>query len=215
MRKILFDRRQTAIPASNLPGHEETPPSPCPASRRERPAVSEPLTSSITTSRLRSGLVPDATLVRRIAFAAVVAGALDAIFSVITYVVVAGRYNLETVLQYIATGLLGHDAFQSGVAGIGTAALGTAIHFALAAGFATAFALTAGRLLRTRAQAIIAGIIYGAAVWILMDAAVLPALDVAHEPFGGGYWWPFLADHALFVGLPIALLTSSQISTGR
>jgi phage shock protein PspC (stress-responsive transcriptional regulator) len=165
------------------------------------------ITSPVTTSRLRS-LQPDPTLVRRIALAAVVAGTLDAVFSVITYVVVADRYNLETVLQYIATGLLGHDAFRSGVAGIGTAALGTATHFALAAGFATAFALTVGRLLRTRAQTAIAGVVYGAAVWMLMDAAVLPTLDVAHEPLGGGYWWPFLADHALLVGLPIALLTS-------
>jgi hypothetical protein len=50
--------------------------------------------------------------------------------------------------------------------------------------------------------------IYGVAVWFLMDGVVLPALDVVHEPFFGRYWWPFLVDHALFVGVPIALLTS-------
>jgi hypothetical protein len=176
--------------------------------------MSAKLTSPVTTSR--SGLVPDAILVRRIALATIAAGVLDAVFAVIIYVLIAGRYNLETVLQYIATGILGHDAFRSGVAGIGTAALGTATHFALAAGFATAFALIVGRLLRTWAQAVIAGVIYGAAVWILMDAAVLPALDVAHEPFGPGYWWPFLVDHALLVGIPIALLTSkATVRPGR
>lgn len=174
------------------------------------------LTSPTTTSRPRSRLVPDPILIRRIGLATVTAGALDAVFAVIIYVVIAGRYNLETVLQYIATGLLGHDAFRSGVAGIGTAALGVATHFALAAGFATAFALTVGRLLHTNVQAVIVGVMYGAAVWILMDAAVLPAFDVAHEPFGGGYWWPFLADHALFVGVPIALLTSkAAVRTGH
>jgi hypothetical protein len=176
--------------------------------------MSAKLTSPVTTSR--SSLLPDATLVRRIALATVAAGALDAVFAVIVYVLIADRYNLETVLQYIATGLLGRGAFRSGAAGVGTAALGAATHFALAAGFATAFALTIGRVLRTRSQAVIAGVIYGAAVWILMDAAVLPALDVAHEPFGRGYWWPFLVDHALLVGIPIAQLTSkATVRPGR
>lgn len=170
--------------------------------------MSVKLASPIAISHPRANLVPSATLVRRIALATAAAGTLDALFAVIVYVVIAGRYNLETVLQYIATGLLGNDAFRSGVTGVGTAALGAGVHFTLAAGFATAFALTAGRLLRTRTQTVIAGVIYGAAVWMLMANAVLPALDVAHEPFGGGYWWAFLVDHALFVGASIALLTS-------
>lgn len=173
------------------------------------------VTSPVTTSHLRTRLVPGATLMRRIAVASVAAGTLDALFAVIAYVVIAGRYNLETVLQYIATGLLGHEAFSSGITGIGTAILGAAIHFGLAAGFTIAFALTAGRLSRTRMQAIIAGIVYGAAVWILMAGAVLPALDVAHEPLGGSYWWAFLVDHALLVGLPIALLTSKAADGAR
>lgn len=168
-----------------------------------------------TAARHRAGLVPDAALIRRIAAAAIVAGTLDALFAVITYIGVAGRYNLETLLQYIATGLLGNGAFRTGAAGIGTAALGAAIHLALAAGFAAAFALTAGRLARTRASAVIAGVVYGAAVWILMANGVLAALGVAHEPFGGRYWWAFLADHALFVGLPIALLTSRATARAR
>lgn len=172
--------------------------------------------SPVTTFRPRADLVPGATLVRRITLATVAAGTLDALFAVVVYVVIAGRYNLETVLQYIATGLLGHDAYRSGVAGIGTAALGAAIHFALAASFATAFALTVGRLTGTRTQAVIAGVIYGAAVWMLMANVVLPALNVAHEPFAGGYWWPFLVDHALFVGASIALLTSkAAVRAGR
>lgn len=53
-----------------------------------------------------------------------------------------------------------------------------------------------------------AGIAYGAAVWVLMANAVLPALGVAHEPLGGHYWWAFLTGHALLVGLPISLLTT-------
>lgn len=157
--------------------------------------------------------------VGRIALAAAVAGALDAAFSFVAYVLVAGRYNFETLLQYIATGLLGDHAYQSGVAGIATAALGVVGHFALAAGFTAAFALAAWRWRPAPAMTVAAGLLFGGAVWILMANAVLPGLGVVHEPIGGRYWWAFLVDHALFVGLPIALLTTwpaeRRMTTGR
>ena len=88
------------------------------------------------------------------------------------------------------------------------AALGFATHLALAGTFAATFALIAAPRLRSRAAATAAGIAYGAAVWVLMANAVLPALGVAHEPIGGRYWWAFLAGHAPLVGLPISLLTT-------
>ena len=34
----------------------------------------------------------------------------------------------------------------------------------------------------------------------------MTTLLTAHT--GGRYWWAFLADHALFVGVPIGVLTS-------
>ena len=37
-------------------------------------------------------------------------------------------------------------------------------------------------------------------------AVVLPLANVRHEPFFGGWYVPFLFDHALFVGLPISLV---------
>lgn len=163
-----------------------------------------------TTPLSRLGDLATSTAVGRIAAATLVAAVLDAGFALVAYVVIAGRYNLETLLQYIATGLLGHHAYRTGVPGIGTAALGFGTHLGLAAGFAIAFALIAAPRLKTRSQAAVAGLTLGVAIWFLMANAVLPALGVAHEPIGGRYWWPFLADHALLVGLPISLLTSGR-----
>ena len=148
------------------------------------------------------------TPARRVVAATLTAAVLDAGFALVIYVAIAGRYNFETLLQYIATGLLGHDAYRAGWAGVGTAAFGFATHLALAGAFAATFALTAAPRLRSWAAATAAGIAYGAAVWVLMANAVLPALGVAHEPLGGRYWWAFLAGHALLVGLPISLLTT-------
>ena len=76
----------------------------------------------------------------------------------------------------------------------------------VAAAALAAAVLDAGFALVTYAG--VAAIACGAAVWVLMANAVLPALGVAHEPIGGRYWWAFLTDHALLVGLPIALLTT-------
>jgi hypothetical protein len=146
----------------------------------------------------------------RLAAATLAAAVLDAGFAVVTDIGVAGRYNFETLLQYIATGLFGHDAYRSGWDGVGTATLGFATHVALAGAFATAFAVTAGPRLRTQAVLIAAGLTYGVGVWILMANAVLPVLGVAHEPIASGYWWAFLIDHALLVGLPISLITSRR-----
>jgi hypothetical protein len=32
-----------------------------------------------------------------------------------------------------------------------------------------------------------------------------------HEPFFGGWYIPFLVDHALFVGLPIAIVLARRV----
>jgi hypothetical protein len=79
---------------------------------------------------------------------------------------------------------------------------------ALAAGLTVVFALTVGRVTSSRWIAVLPGLEYGAAVWAFMANAVLSLPGVAHEPIGGPYWWAFLADHAVFVGLPISVLTS-------
>ena len=144
---------------------------------------------------------------RRLVAATLIAAVADAAFAFVAYVLIASRYNFETLLQYIATGLLGHDAYRTGWTGVATAALGLLAHLGLAATFTGVFALTVGRLVRVAAVAVLVGLAYGVGVWVLMAQAVLPALGVAHEPVGGGYWWAFLIDHALLVGLPIAWLT--------
>ncbi len=157
-----------------------------------------PLTLDMITSR---------PWLRAMALAALVAGILDAGFAVAAYVVVAGRFTLLTVLQYIATGLIGDRAYAHGLAGLGTAALGVAVHFSLALAFTVLFALTAARYLRTATQVVVIGLIYGALIWTVNAGFLLPALGVAHEAPFTSYWWAFLIDHALLVGLPIAWLT--------
>ena len=140
--------------------------------------------------------------VRAITTGAVVAGALDAIFSVIAYVFVLHAFSIIGVLQYIASGLLGSVAFSGGLL---TAGLGVAIHFSIAFAFATLYYAASRRLAALRVQPISFGLAYGAAIWLFMDLIVLPLTGTPKSPFNGGLFTAFLLDHAVFVGLPIAL----------
>ncbi|HEX6392723.1 MAG TPA: hypothetical protein VFZ97_04740 [Acidimicrobiales bacterium] len=149
----------------------------------------------------------DRELLIRIGLGTLIAAVLDAGFAFVTYVLIAHRYNFETLLQYIATGV-DHHAFRSGWTGVGTAALGFVIHLGLSLGFAVAYAVGLRNAQRSTAGIAALGIIYGAVIWVIMAGAVLPGLGVMHEPAGGRYWWAFLVDHAILVGLPIAVIGS-------
>jgi hypothetical protein len=146
---------------------------------------------------------------QRLLAATLAAAVGDAAFAFVAYVLVAGRYNFESLLQYIASGLAGQAAFTSGWAGVGYAALGFGIHLALSAGFVVFFFVAVAPLIRSRQTATLAGLAYGVTIWLFMNAVVLPLGRSTHESFFNGYYTAFLIDHALLVGLPIALITAA------
>jgi len=108
-----------------------------------------------------------------------------------------------TVLQSVASGLLGRASFQGGAR---TAALGAFLHFFIAFSWAAIYYLASRRLLFMTEKTVIAGLIYGEFVWIVMTFVVLP-LSAIHR-------WPTWSKasiitgpigHMFLVGLPIAL----------
>ncbi|MEB3049878.1 hypothetical protein KV112_09050 [Mycolicibacter sp. MYC123] len=143
---------------------------------------------------------------RGVVAATLVAAIGDAALAFIAYVLIAHRFNFETLLQYIASGLLGASAFTTGGGGIGIAALGFAIHLALAAVFTLFYALAIAPQVHTLPTGASVGAAYGAAIWVFMNAVVLPLGHAAGETFLSGYYLAFLVDHALLVGLPIAVI---------
>jgi hypothetical protein len=108
-----------------------------------------------------------------------------------------------TVLQSVASGLLGRVSFQGGTR---TAALGAFLHFFIAFSWAAIYYLASRRLLFMTEKPVTAGLIYGEFVWIVMTFVVLP-LSAIHR-------WPTWnkasiitgpIGHMFLVGLPIAL----------
>ncbi len=138
---------------------------------------------------------------KAILWATLIAGALDATDGVVFF----GLHGLNPVqvLQYIASGLLGASSFGGGLA---TAALGTLIHFAIAAVVASIYILVSRQLPVIHRYAIAVGLLYGAVVYLFMTYVVLPNSAVAPSPFSLAALLNGLIGHALFVGLPIALV---------
>jgi hypothetical protein len=108
-----------------------------------------------------------------------------------------------TVLQSVASGLLGRASFQGGSK---TAALGAVLHFFIAFSWAAIYYLASRRLLFMTEKPVIAGLVYGEFVWVIMTFVVLP-LSAIHR-------WPTWnkasiitgpIGHLFLVGLPIAL----------
>lgn len=106
------------------------------------------------------------------------------------------------ILQSIASGLLGREAYQGGNA---TAALGLALHFSIAFSAAVVYYVASRKIAFMRERAVPAGLLYGLAVYVFMNYVVLPFVGFPR----GAFSWATVANgvfaHLFLVGLPIAL----------
>lgn len=130
-----------------------------------------------------------------------IGGALDLVFAV-TFAGINGA-SPARVFQTIASGLLGKDAYQGGIA---IEALGVACHFGISLLWAALFALAAARMPRLNARPWVTGSLYGIAVFLAMRLVVLPL-----SAYPRAVTFPPLAttldllSHMLLFGVPIAL----------
>ncbi len=131
------------------------------------------------------------------------AGGCDILYAFAAF----GAYGVspQAILHSIASGLLGKPAYHGGTA---TAVLGLALHFGMATIMAALFAAAARSMPRLVSKPIAWGIVYGLAVYLVMNKVVVP---LSAFPGGGGKPTPLplvvggLAIHAFGVGVPIAL----------
>ena len=130
-----------------------------------------------------------------------IAGACD-----ITYAITFWAFrgvSATRVLQSVASGLLGARAFQGDLT---TAALGLLLHFFIAFSAAAIFYLAARAMPILTRRAILFGILYGIAIYMVMNLVVLPL-----SAFPRKVTFPVLATitglavHMFLIGLPIAL----------
>ncbi len=111
---------------------------------------------------------------------------------------------LERLLQRIASGVFGPSAFEGGKK---TAAAGLFFHFLISFTAAFVYYASSRKLAILVDHPPLSGVLYGAAVHLVMNRIVLP-LSAAAIPFSAKAFLNQLVIHILFVGLPIALVVA-------
>jgi hypothetical protein len=148
--------------------------------------------------------------------AATVVAIADLIDAIVVWVVIFQKSTVLRICQSIAGGLLGPDTFKGGNA---TAVLGLVLHFTVALGWTLVFLFLLQRWPQLRAwtgrtgSAVLVGLAYGAAVWLLMDSIVLPLSRARATPPTLPWFWIQLLTHPFVVGLPIALILGRAVNS--
>jgi uncharacterized membrane protein YagU involved in acid resistance len=136
-----------------------------------------------------------------------VAGTLDILYA-ITYWSFNGL-TAERVLQSIASGVFGKEAY---LGGLGLAGFGLAMHFLMSFAYAAAFVLASQRLPVLQRRPALCGIVFGIGVFFFMRHVVLPLSAFPHpvvfRPLGSSL---DLMSHMFLFGLPIALACSKVV----
>jgi len=147
-----------------------------------------------------------------IVYGGLAVGVLDALDAMIFFGIRNG-VKPTRIFQSIASGLLGRASYSGGLK---TALLGVFLHFLIAFIMATVFYFASLILPTLIRHAVIWGMIYGVAVYFVMNFVVLP-LSAVGPRTGPIPWAVFLngvIGHALLVGLPIALLAGRSARVG-
>ena len=130
-----------------------------------------------------------------------IAGVLDGLDALVFFSLVMGSPP-GRIFQFIASGLVGPKAFESG----GSVALGVLCHFLVAFGAAATYYLLSRMVPSLVAHPFLWGPMFGVGVYLVMHYLVVPLSLVPKRgaPTGVGLLNQLFA-HTVLVGLPIAL----------
>ena len=155
-----------------------------------------------TTSRTKPRLFDT------IVYGGLAIGILDFLDATIFFMLYSGA-AFPRIWQGVAAGVLGRDTAVAG--GWNTAVLGIFLHFVIAFLVATVYYIGARNISFLVRRPVMSGLIFGVVANFVMQYVVIP-LSAA----GGGSPAPFrlpvflnsVIGHALFVGLPVALIAA-------
>ena len=111
----------------------------------------------------------------------------------------------KMVFQYIASGLIGIQAFRGGLASV---ALGVALHYTIALIWTGVFYAASRKFAILSRRPVLSGFVYGGAIYLVMNFIVLPLSGVPHPRSAVTIASRVNGVLALlfFIGLPISLL---------
>ena len=144
-------------------------------------------------------------MLKPIAIATAIAGTLD----ILAAFILAGVSGVSPVrvLQFVASGPLGDSALVNS----SYAAAGLLVHFAIMACMAAAYMVAARQWRILSDRPLVAGALYGIALWLLMYWVVQPLRWSTPHP---SHLVPIakqLFCHVILVGIPIALVATRYL----
>jgi hypothetical protein len=146
---------------------------------------------------------PSVKIIKSIGLATLVSGTLDAIAAVVVFNFALGRMSIIQILQWIASGVFGQEAFNMGLAG---ASYGVLFHFIIAFAFSAGLFLFYKKFAVIRDYPIFSGLAYGGYIWIFMNFIILPRTQLPVSTFEPGVAFVGFVWHMLFVGIPITFI---------
>ena len=145
-------------------------------------------------------------LLRPILIGGLIVGVLDITYAFVFSHLRSGR-TPAFVLQSVASGALGRDAYQGGAK---TAALGLGFHFLIALAAAAVYVLASRALAFMTTHPIFSGMIYGLCVYAFMNCVILRVSAIRATSWPWSYPKSVLIGglliHMFGIGLPIALV---------
>ena len=151
------------------------------------------------------------SLLRTIGIGGIIIGLLHLTIQTWLVLSVFGKNPFSSVLQFIASGILGTAAFEGGNA---TALLGLFLHFAICFVISGVFILSANRILLLRRYAIIGSLLYGFGVFIVLNFIVLPlSAAPALPPPASPLLIEIILEHIFLIGLPLGILVRRTTRT--
>jgi hypothetical protein len=142
------------------------------------------------------------SLLKIICLTGLLAGTLD-ILAACTDYYIATEKNPVAVLRFIASGVLGKDAFTGGT---GAAVFGLALHYLIAFIFTIFFFLVYPKIKLLSKNRIITAIVYGIFIWAIMSRIVLPLSNTPALTFHIGKAIKAALILTVMIGLPLSFI---------
>jgi uncharacterized membrane protein YagU involved in acid resistance len=139
-----------------------------------------------------------------------IAATLDLVYAIV-YSWIRAHVPPITIMQSVASGLIGQPAYEGGTA---TAALGVFCHYSMSLMIASIFWLASRRLVFMTRHAVASGLAFGVFVYLVMNFVVIP-LSAFPTPMT---YTPVrvainIVAHMILFGLPIALAARAASRT--
>ncbi len=162
---------------------------------------------TVKISQSATSINAKSAFVKNLLLATVVAGTLDAIAGIVVYDLVLKQMGIVQILQWIASGVFGKQAFEMGLFG---ALYGVIFHYIISFFASLAVFIAKSKITVFKDHPIFSGLAYGGWVWVFMSFIVLPNSNTVLAPFStgvalAGYIW-----HMVLVGLPITLYAGKE-----